>query len=140
MRMVSVVLALSLTVQICLVRIDASTFQDSTAHSFYAMHDSQLSTIVSDIKSRSPAKKITLKRRPEQSHCPRPHAYKSSAVQLDISNFDKLLKVEYFSGNKKLKSLVPDVLRSRVNENEIVAVADVQALMSMEQLVRENKK
>ena len=135
--MVHLLLVVPLLVQICLVSIDASTFQGAsvTVNSMFATHEDQLSTIVSDIKTRSPGRKITLKRRPEQSHCPRPHAYKSTAVQLDISNFDKLLNIEYLSENDKLINLVPSDLRSRVNENEIVAVADVQALMSMEQLV-----
>jgi hypothetical protein len=52
--------------------------------------------------------------------------YKSESVQLDISEFDKLLKVEYLNENKKLKKLIPKGLKNRVNENEIFAVADVQ--------------
>ena len=125
-----------LLVQICCIDIKASTLQ-SVPLNAYRAHESQLNKIITEIKERPADKKITLKRRPEQSHCPRPHAYKSSAVQLDISEFDKLLNVEYLSENEDLRRLIPVELRSRVNDEEIFAVADVQALMSMEQLVRD---
>lgn len=118
------------------IRVGGSTFGTPSALcSDFSKHDSQLAKIVSDIRTRSPELKITLKRRPEQSHCPRPHNYKSSSIQLDISEFDKLLDVEYFSEKRNLVNEIPYQLRSRVNGKEIVAVADVQALMSMEQLV-----
>lgn len=107
-----------------------------TLLSEYSTHETQLSKIVSDIKNRSPDKKITLKRKPEQSHCPRPHNYKSSSIQLDISKFDKLLGIEYFSQNAKLINQIPQSLRSSFNNGEIFAVADAQALMSMEQMVK----
>ena len=133
--MFSVLLLITLIVEFCFVDTIASTLQNAPL-ALYATHESQLHRIVSDIKERPEGKKITLRRRPEQSHCPRPHAYKSNAIQLDISEFDKLLNVEYLHENKDLTILIPDVLKSRANNEEIFAVADVQALMSMEQLVR----
>lgn len=123
----------------CCISVDGSQLSTlGIACGKSSKHESQLAKIVSDIRTRSPEMKITLKRRPEQSHCPRPHNYKSSSIQLDISEFDKLLDVEYLSEKRQLLNEIPQQLRSRVNSEEIVAVADVQALMSMEQLV--NKK
>ena len=101
-----------------------------------ATHDNQLLRLVSDVRQRSRGENLTLKRRPEQSHCPRPHDYKSNSTQLDITQFDKLLKIEHLKDNRELRRHIPKQLMSRTNDEEICAVADVQALMSMEQLVR----
>ena len=133
--MFSVLLLITLIVELCCVDISASSLQNMPFTS-YVTHESQLHKILSDIIKRPEGKKITLQRRPEQSHCPRPHAYKSNSIQLDISQFDKLLNVEYLRENNDLMNLISYELKSRANNDEIFAVADVQALMSMEQLVR----
>lgn len=135
------IVAVSFLLQLCwLNSLNASKYSTLALQgkllSEYSTHETQLSKIVSDIKSRSPNKKITLKRKPQQSHCPRPHSYKSSSIQLDISKFDKLLNVEYFSENAQLINQIPHSLRSSFNDGEIIAVADAQALMSMEQMVK----
>jgi hypothetical protein len=124
-----------LSVSSSTVQLQSSSSISSTSHK---EHENQLEKILSDIRARSPEKKITLKRKPEQSHCPRPHNYKTSSIQLDISKFDKLLGIEYLQQKRQLISKIPRQLRSRVTSEEIFAVADVQALMSMEQLVRES--
>jgi hypothetical protein len=135
------IVSILLLLQLCwLSSLDASKHSTVAAHgnllNEYSTHETQLSKIVTDIKNRSPDKKITLKRKPEQSHCPRPHNYKSSSIQLDISKFDKLLNIEYFSQNAQLINQIPQSLRSCFNDGEIFAIADAQALMSMEQMVR----
>jgi hypothetical protein len=139
--MVLSTVAISFLLQLCwFSSLDASKHSTVALHgnllNEYLTHETQLSKIVTDIKNRSPDKKITLKRKPEQSHCPRPHNYKSSSTQLDISKFDKLLNIEYFSKNAQLKNQIPQTLRSSFNDGEILAVADAQALMSMEQMVK----
>lgn len=140
--MLNFIIVVSFLLQICWFNsVNASRHStlalQSNSISDYSTHESQLSKIVSDIKNRNPDKKITLKRKPEQSHCPRPHNYKSRSIQLDISKFDKLLNVEYLSHNAQLTRQIPEQLRSRVNDGEIFAVVDAQALMSMEQLVND---
>lgn len=128
-----------LLLQISCITVDASTKSPLTVGSVvftdHTKHDSQLLKLVSDVRMRLRGMDVTLKRRPEQSHCPRPHNYKSKSIQLDISEFDKLLKIEYLKDNRQLRSQISKELMSRVNDDEIFAVADVQALMSMEQLV-----
>jgi hypothetical protein len=128
-----------LLLQIFCITVDASTKSPPTVGSVVftdpAKHDSQLLKLVSDVRMRLRGENVTLKRRPEQSHCPRPHNYKSKSIQLDISEFDKLLKIEYLKDNRQLRGQISKQLMSRVNDEEIFAVADVQALMSMEQLV-----
>lgn len=132
--------ALFLLLQLSCISVEASTKATVTVGSVVftdpATHDNQLLRLVSDVRLRLRGENVTLKRRPEQSHCPRPHNYKSKSTQLDISKFDKLLKIEYLKNNKELRSHIPKQLMSRTNDEEIYAVADVQALMSMEQLVR----
>ena len=129
-----------LLLQLSCISVEASTKATVTVGNVVftdpATHDNQLLRLVSDVRLRLRGENVTLKRRPEQSHCPRPHYYKSKSTQLDISKFDKLLKIEYLKDNKELRSHIPKQLMSRTNDEEIYAVADVQALMSMEQLVR----
>ena len=129
-----------LLLQLSCITVKASTKSSVTVGSVVftdpATHDGQLLRLVTDVRMRLRGEFITLKRRPEQSHCPRPHNYKSKSTQLDISKFDKLLKIEYLKENRQLRNQIPKQLMSRVNDKEIFAVADVQALMSMEQLVR----
>ena len=130
----------SLLLQFSCIRVEASTKSPVTAGNVVftdpATHDSQLLRLVSDVRMRLRGENVTLKRRPEQSHCPRPHNYKSKSTQLDISEFNKLLKIEYLKENRQLRSHISKHLIPRINNEEIYAVADVQALMNMEQLVR----
>ena len=111
-------------------------------------------------------RQIVIKRKPSQSHCPRPHEYKKGAVQLDLSDFTKILSVRKVVDNgvgnnttgnstngsnssaissslNKDSSLmkgfplsrIPASMRALYAQGEIVAVADVQAMASMENLV-----
>lgn len=95
-------------------------------------HDKAVVRLSQLVKSR-PGALLSIRRRPEQSHCARVHNYKRGAVKLDLSGFTKVLGVE------ELRSMdeIPPHLRklALAADNELVAIADVQAMISFEELV-----
>ena len=71
---------------------------------------------------------MTLYRNQGQGHCPRPLSYKENSIQIDLSDFENVIKVERVDKNS-----LPSHLKSI--SNDIIAVADVEALISFEKLV-----
>ena len=63
-------------------------------------------------------KKIVLKRKIEESHCPRPQLYKENSIQIDVSLLNKVLSLDK-------------------NENENINIVETGAMISFENLVDE---
>lgn len=76
-------------------------------------------------------KKIVIKRSLSRSHCVRRHEYKADSIQLDLSSFTRLLRVEPLDHGE----IVPEPLRNAYKKGELVATAEVEAMASMETLV-----
>lgn len=70
-------------------------------------------------------KKIVLKRKIEQSHCPRPQDYKDDSLQIDMSRMNKIIQIIPLS--------TKDATLGKCGD--ITAAVDVQAMMSMEDMV-----
>lgn len=109
-----------------------SSAVNSNGNNFCSMdqHNIQLNRLVSDVKKKHPTQGIVLKRSPAQSHCPRPHEYKLTSIKLDISMMTKIISVSpYESSKHNFGNLDLDTSRGKF------AIAEVQAMASMEQLV-----
>ena len=66
---------------------------------------------------------MALRRKVDQSHCPRPQDYKENSIQIDLSEMNKIINIVNLTSNG-------------IDEyGSITAVVDVQAMMSMEDLV-----
>lgn len=93
-------------------------------------HDKEVAKLSSTIKA-NPNKVVTIKRKPAESHCARPHNYKKHSVKLDMSGFTKILSVE-----EAIMDEIPPHLRKLAAANgDLASVVDVQAMCSFETLV-----
>jgi len=99
---------------------------------------------------------IVLKRSPGESHCARPHLYKDiQSIQIDVSDLKNVINIEYELERKDqkwlsflfrdkqspLRNYVPSTLSEFLdlkvveNQNNNIAIVDVEAMISMEELV-----
>jgi FAD/FMN-containing dehydrogenase len=76
-------------------------------------------------------KKIVIKRKLSQSHCVRRHDYKAESIQLDLSSFTRILRIEPVQHEED----IPQHLRGAVARGEIAAEAEVEAMSSYETMV-----
>jgi reverse gyrase len=90
-------------------------------------HQRLVDNVVERISS-STNQTITLRRSTSESHCPRPQAYKKNSLTVDMTPFQNLISVDTCT-----KDQLPESLKGY--SDELVAIADVQALISMEKLV-----
>lgn len=103
-------------------------------------HDKAVQQLRRQLLSSDGGKKIVLKRNLAQSHCVRPHDYKSEATELDVSMLTKVISVHSLDDMLKRKKnnhercIVSQSLRPYCKD-EIVAVVDVQAMTPFETLV-----
>ena len=99
-------------------------------------HEDKMRVLVSSCKfpksfrGAKQQKKIVIKRSLSRSHCVRRHEYKADSIQLDLSGFTNLLRVEPIE-----HEVVPEHLRQAYKNGELVAEAEVEAMTSMETLV-----
>jgi hypothetical protein len=95
-------------------------------------YKNHISSMQKLLRNRSKDQKIVLKRSPALSHCVRPHSYKQGpeVLQLDVSALHGVMKLEYIS-----LSLLPKHLQAIYKQYSSLAVASVQCLTSMEELV-----
>ena len=90
-------------------------------------HQKRVDAISKTLGDRPSGSRVTLKRSQSEGHCPRPLSYKHAAVQVDISDMKKLISLETLDAGTNLPH--------GYSRKEIVAIADVQAMMNMEDLV-----
>jgi hypothetical protein len=93
-------------------------------------HEEKVHLLTSLIKSRLPNQKITLQRRPSQSHCPRPHDYKENSIQLDFSSFTDPISIELLTKESPVIASLPKGPLG----SEFSAIVDVQAMISYEKV------
>ena len=106
-----------------------------------AMHAEMLRGVVGQIVGRPPGQRISLRRKPQQSHCPRPHAYKNNSLQIDLSSFTQVMSLKSIEsalvddGTGAVK--VPEKFKAYMGKSagDVSSVAEVQAMVNMEQLV-----
>ena len=90
--------------------------------------DAKVSFLSATVASRPKNSLLTLKRNEAQSHCPRPYSYKLNRTQIDLTTMRHVIKVGY---------LRPDQIPTEFAnfDSEIAAIVEVEALISMEELV-----
>lgn len=76
-------------------------------------------------------KKIVIKRKLSQSHCVRRHEYKADSIQLDLSSFTRILRIEPIQHEESVR----EHLKTAFHRGEIVAEAEVEAMTSFETMV-----
>ena len=109
---------------------------DSRYHTTRQEHEDKMNVLVSQCRfpksfMGAKKKKIVIKRSLSRSHCVRRHEYKADSIQLDLSSFTQLLRVEPIEHGE----VVPEPLRNAYKKGELVATAEVEAMASMETLV-----
>jgi Delta24-sterol reductase len=122
---------------------------DSTVHASFAVdrsvHDAKVSELSRKCQTNSnlspgSVKRINIKRTPSESHCPRPHDYKEGSLQLDLSDFRKVIDVTSIdslssSSNRKVLKDISRNFDHMLRNGDIAGVADVQCMCDMEVLV-----
>lgn len=101
-----------------------------------AEHEDKMQLIVSQCRFPKSLmgyakKKIVIKRKLSQSHCVRRHDYKADSIRLDLSSFNRVLRIEPIEHEDG----VNDHLKSAFRRGEIVAEAEVEAMTSFETMV-----
>jgi len=98
-----------------------------------ATYEDEIGLLKANLSRRKENQKIVLNRNQGQAHCPRPHDYKTSALLLDISRLDKVLKViDMEDLSDEIKASIPEEF---IHDKMIGGVAVAGALTSMETLV-----
>ena len=90
-------------------------------------HQKRIHAISDQLATKPAGSRVTIRRSQSEGHCPRPLSYKHGAIQVDISDLKKVIGVDKVDARGSLPH--------GFSKKEIVAVADVQAMMSMEELV-----
>ena len=93
-------------------------------------HGRTVSRLQDLIKSR-PRASLTINRKPDQSHCARPHDYKLGSLQLDFTSLTGVLGVRELT----IDDIPPHLRKTALLADDLAAIVDVQAMCSFETLV-----
>lgn len=114
-------------------RAEEKTAAEEPGRAFLSLaeHDAQVAVLCSAIGAAPPGTQLSIRRKPAESHCARPHNYKRNTLSLDMSRFTSVLGVAPLH----IPTDLPLHLRGTLAGTQVCIVVDVQAMCSFEALV-----